>query len=242
MRSGPGACAPARAAGTALLVIGAIVGCAPQTAEPRVDPTVTTATVESPEPLPRGEAALEPGQYVFSIEGQGDHPLLPVMFVPEGFQAFAQGTGIARSDDELEDSLLVWIHDVETLWSHPCQAGAHRETVGPSVADLANALAAQPTRGNPDPMPVTIDGYEGLHLVMPVPVDIDLTMCPDERYYLWDGRWQEDPGQVDMLWILDVDGERIVIDASHGPDATPSDVQELEDIIRAVTFTAAPRS
>ena len=41
---------------------------------------------------------------------------------------------------------------------------------------------------------------------------------------------------MDRLWILDVDGERLVIDASTLPDATAEDRAELERVVDSIRF------
>jgi hypothetical protein len=41
---------------------------------------------------------------------------------------------------------------------------------------------------------------------------------------------------VDELWILDINGQRVVIDATHMPGTSMSDVAELRSIIRTIRF------
>ena len=49
-------------------------------------------------------------------------------------------------------------------------------------------------------------------------------------------RYQQGPGQVEELWILDVDGQRLVIDATHMPATSMADVAELHSILRTIRF------
>ncbi len=56
---------------------------------------------------------------------------------------------------------------------------------------------------------------------------------------MWPGRVQQFPGQVDMVWIVDVEGQRIVFDASHFPDASSEEVAELRDMVTTATFEPA---
>jgi hypothetical protein len=44
-------------------------------------------------------------------------------------------------------------------------------------------------------------------------------------------------GHVERLWILDVEGGRIVVEASHEPGATEEQVAELTGIVESVRFT-----
>ena len=67
--------------------------------------------------------------------------------------------------------------------------------------------------------------------------------CNDPNYLSWNGRaggtrYQQVPGQVDRLWILDVDGQAVVIDASYGPDAPAAVQEELAAIVDTLRFEA----
>jgi len=178
---------------------------------------------------------LDAGRYVLSIDGLAAARLLPVLSVPEGYVGFAGGTGVADATDRVER--VVWVWDVNSVFTHPCDASA--EPVGPSVADLANALAAQALRAGTDPVPVTVGGYDGLYVELSVPDDVDVAACPDGQFRMWPGRWQSAPGQVDMVWIVDVEGQRIVLDTSHFPGASPEHVAELRDMVTTATFEPA---
>lgn len=49
-------------------------------------------------------------------------------------------------------------------------------------------------------------------------------------------RYQQVPGQVDRLWILDVDGQRLVVDAWYLPAATAQDLAELAEVVDSIRF------
>jgi hypothetical protein len=190
------------------------------------------------EQLP-ANSPLSPGRYVLPIADAPSAPSLPVLSVPQGFLSIEDGLGVHTGDDAF--IRYVWAWDVDSVSSHPCDAGASTVTVGRSVADLADALAAQPLRTGTDPVPVTVGGYDGLYLELRVPDDVDVNDCPEQRFKLWPGRWQEEPGQVDMVWILDVDGQRITLDASHAPSVSPDAVAELKAMVTGATFTPRDR-
>jgi hypothetical protein len=58
-----------------------------------------------------------------------------------------------------------------------------------------------------------------------VPARIDLAACHDGQFRTWIDPTLEGARyrQRDLLWIVDVDGSRLVIDAALGPDTTPQD-------------------
>jgi hypothetical protein len=39
-------------------------------------------------------------------------------------------------------------------------------------------------------------------------------------------RYEQVSGQVDRLWVLDVNGERLVVDATYSPDTIQADRNE----------------
>lgn len=228
-------------AGGALVLALTLVGCTAksQTIGP-TDPPPPTLDVEEPVRLlanQQAEAPLEPGRYVMSMSEAAT--MSPVLTVPDGYSHLDEGWAIFVTEDTGSDgyspTLAVW--EIDAVYSHPCDPSSRLEPVGPSVADLANALAAQPMRNGSTPAPVTVNGYDGLYVQLSVPDDIDINTCPGGRFNSWPGRWQQGPGQIDMVWILDVDGERIVLNAMHGPTAPPEQVEEVRAIVSTVAFT-----
>ncbi len=201
-------------------------------------PTVSDAVPLSDLPA---DSPLDPGRYVLSVAegpvGEALLPLLPVLSVPEGYAGIEGGIGVTDLTDPFGRYVWAWV--VGRVYPHPCSAVEFAETVGPSVADLANALAAQALRAGTDPVPVTVGGYDGLYVELSVPDDVNVELCPLKRFNMWPGRWQEAPGQVDMVWIVDVEGQRIVLDASHFPGASSEEVAELRDMVTTATFEPA---
>ena len=45
-------------------------------------------------------------------------------------------------------------------------------------------------------------------------------------------------GQVDRLWVLDVKGQRLVVDATYSPDTTSADRAELASVVASLRFVA----
>ena len=130
------------------------------------------------------DSPLDPGRYVVSVVEADSAPVLPVLSVPEGYQVIEGGVGVHA--DGLARYLWVW--EVDSVFAHPCDANA--EPVGPSVADLGEALAAQELRDGTDPVPVTVGGYDGLYVELSVPDDVDASACPSGVFHLWPGRAQ----------------------------------------------------
>ena len=94
-----------------------------------------------------------------------------------------------------------------------------------------------------EPIDVTIDGYHGQQIEFTVP---DFT--EDECIDGWFAMWQETqavlgpqgpnyasrPNAHHRLWILDVDGTRLVIGGSSFPDTSQQDLDDLDTILNSI--------
>ena len=108
---------------------------------------------------------------------------------------------------------------------------------GPSVEDMAEALVTQKSTRASAPRPVTLAGHHGFYVEVASPRD--LSRCDPES-----GLWN-DPGgrgisvgQVDRVWILDVDGQRLVVDAAYSARSTASDRDDLTSMVESLEFVA----
>jgi hypothetical protein len=121
------------------------------------------------------------------------------------------------------------------------------------VDDLANALVDVPMRNATKPIEVTIDGYAGMYLEWSVPAELevigdsefpacDSTSEGHNDFLSWTGkgwasdRYHQGAGQVDQLWILDIAGSRLVIDAFSMPYATAEEREELLAVVESIAF------
>ncbi len=179
---------------------------------------------------------LSPATYRFSVVT--DRPTeVPqaLVDVPAGYVDEADWYVVSRDDQEF---LGLWT--VDQVYRNPCRKGqAALSDPGPSVRDLAEALAAQRSTRATRPRPVTLDGHRGLALELRSPRD--LSRCKAGELWsdpLGGGRGIYGDGQVDLLWIGDVDGERVVVDASHAPSTPPEQVAALVRMARSVRFVA----
>ena len=129
----------------------------------------------------------------------------------------------------------------------PCQSTSTRpDTPVTTVDDLVSALAAQASRDASDPVDVMVGGYAGKSLTLNVPDDAPFdgamfTGCEDSLFISYDTEqsftlWHHEPGQIDDLWIVDVDGVIVVIDAEYGPETPAELVEEMRTLAQSVTF------
>jgi hypothetical protein len=122
--------------------------------------------------------------------------------------------------------------------------------VGPTVDDMATALAAlSPFVLTRPPSDVTIDGVRGKHLELTVP-DLAIqrsgdgntfTDCTDGELWSWIGKplsfanhAYSHPGQVEEVWLLDVDGTRVMVETLRSPGSSDGDIAELRLILDSI--------
>ena len=174
---------------------------------------------------------LEPGTYQFSVFANPPGVETPdaLVEVPSGFDDEAAWYVVSPDQQEFLGLLTVGMIDRDAC----TQGSNHVFDPGPSVEDLADALVAQKSTRASTPKAVTLGGHEGLYLELASPHDI--SRC-EQTGELWRGRGIYYDGQVDRLWILDVDGQRLVVDAAYTPKSAASDIDKLTSMVEPLTF------
>lgn len=207
------------------------------TASPLPAPSETPVATATPLPTHKvgggvvGVASNDPAYPRYSV------------WVPGGWSA--SGEFVTRSGPNVM-GLSVW--DAIKVPTDPCRWSSTMTTPGPTVDDLVKALVAQRTRNASTPAAVTLAGYKGVVLTWSVPPDmVDGEKCdpwPDNGYrdfvsFLGVGgseRYQQLANQVDSLWVLDVNGHRLVVDATYSADATDAQKAELKQVTESLEF------
>lgn len=217
---------------------------------PTPSPTPTTAASPTATPQPTGPVALPlgpvpAGTYVA-------HPFLAPndsigfqLTLPAGWEAGGPAgrapVGVGpTSGYEGPDGMSMGFLTVTSLESDPCnwKEGADIE-VGPTVDDLATALAANPGYETTVPADVTLGGFSGKRIDVQVPADLDLATCDAGQFWVWasgDGQaiYAQGPEGRFHLWILDVEGSRVLV-MTHDFPGTPTDDQaELQAVVDSI--------
>jgi hypothetical protein len=239
----------------------AACGTAAPSTSGATDPIATTAapsTAVAPAPtsppnLPSG-VSLDPGTYRLlpSVVG-ARFPSIDIT-VPSGWSGGGWLLNRPRTGHDIPP-IAIQFWDVDRIFGHPCQWQGTLRDPGPTVDDLAAALALVPMRAATTPSDVTLDGASGKYLEWSVPADLTVeanSNFPDcdttgegmHDFVSWTGlgaassRYHQAPGQVDYVWILDVDGSRLVIDAFSMPYATEAELAELRTVVQSIRFGA----
>jgi len=186
---------------------------------------------------------------VGNVLGEGALPGYTVE-VPSGWST-TNASFVTKDGPGVVIGLSVW--DVAKVPTDPCHWKKHLVDPGPTVDDLARALAAQSTRHATQPTDVTLAGQSGTYLEWSVPADMVVTGDSDFKgcdtwpdnghndFVSWlsstgNDRYMQVAGQVDHLWILDVSGQRLVVDATYSPNASAADQAELTAMAASIRF------
>lgn len=196
---------------------------------------------------PTTSVAPERTELDAQVIGDASHPGYTVE-VPDGW-SLLRGAFVVKDVPGVL-GLSVW--DVGSVPAHPCEWRGTETPAGTSVSDLVDLLVAQPLRDATEAVDVTLAGYDGRYLELSVPDDWVVTGdsnfegCDDpgngnHDFVSWWGkdageRYQQVAGQVDRVWILDVDGQRLVVDATYSPDTTTADRAELDQVVASIRF------
>jgi hypothetical protein len=128
------------------------------------------------------------------------------------------------------------------LLTDPC---VEKETgnwtpVGPTVADFVDAVAKHPILDTTKPIDVKLDGYSGKYFDLQVPADIstDAKYNPECPYYRpWEpGIYAQGASQRWHVWVVDVDGTRVVVQTSDFAATSAAHRAELRAIVDSITF------
>lgn len=182
--------------------------------------------------------ALTPGCWTIESAALPDGPRAELE-LPAGFNGGDFGVWVnAETPEEWGTIALRMSGDV---YLDPCQRAANPPALGPTVEDFTTALDAQKVTDTTAPVPVEVDGHAGLYVELSVPSAIDIRSCRDKELIVWNAPGVDTPGidheYVSRYWVLDVDGQRMVLVVNTHPGATEATVQFFSDIVESATFT-----
>ncbi len=203
---------------------------------PAVQPTVAPTTAVAPTTT----VAPTTKTVSFPVESANDIPVTftaPDDWVVGGF-SYADNQGGAPG---------VIFNGIANIYVDACQWVLLDPPVGPTVDDLVAAWSNLPDFAATAAVDVTVDGYAGKQFEFSVPNYA--TGCKVKEgvgrvYALWDetGMNKEHaPGYFAwssnlhlQIWVLDVDGTRLVIGATTLPSTSPQDRAALDEVLASI--------
>ena len=201
--------------------------------EPAATPTST------PRSLTVDRAEVGPGTYITA-----DPFRLRVTFtLPDGWESSMGGPYLVRIGRPFRPGGVTF-SIFEKVYADPCHPGQGLidPQPGPTVADLATALAGRPGLDPTTPTDVTVGGYAGKQLTLTAPASFEGCAISETGYVIWElplgGTRALSPGERARIWILDVEGERLVIGVSETPDQTPQEQAEVQGILDSIRLAS----
>jgi hypothetical protein len=228
---------------------------------------VPSARPGQPIPLPAA-GTLDPGTYFLANPYLDGNPVRTcsrgcaayrqiIFTLPAGW-ATSDGLVYKHLGQPGEVSFSAWT--VDQVYADPCHwqgstlspldlANHSHDATGIVLAPENGGLANQALRG---PRPkvlahVALGGVIALRIDLSVPAVIDISTCDLGEFRSWT-EWDvvgganshSAPGQLDSVYMVDVDRRPLVIDAVHMPAASKEDLAELKAILGSMIIDRGP--
>jgi len=201
---------------------------------------------------------LTGGRYLFGPFGD-QPPLELVASGPDGWFGYPDwamdGPPPIRAD--APTGIGISFFTANGLYSDPCHwdvqgsggADVGDVQVGPTVDDLVAGLRANTFYTSSEATPVTIDGYSGQEIELQLPDD-PFTRCDEESgdssghafVFSGPGLYAQGPANIWDLFILDVEGTRLIAVILYYEGTPQADLALAQDIIETMDIvpSAAP--
>jgi len=230
---------------SAAVILAAVVGIAyvapnlgGPIVEPTPNPTATPGTLSIiNRPLEAGSYTTQPFSALTPRAGAAARSIRVSFTVPDGYTSFGGSAVVRQAGTEPPAGAVMGFWLVTGLHSDPCHAASETPndvSVGPTVDDLAVALAQASAYETTTPTDVTLDGFAGRKIDLLLP-DSDFSSCDNGHFVPWQGApWAQGPAHRWHLWILDVDGVRVVVfvlDYATTPAPVQAELQAMVDSI-----------
>jgi len=218
---------------TAAVAVAALLGfnyfVAPNIGSPGLgEPSPTPAPVptQSAVAMPVS-GVLAPGTYAIEDVLQ---PRI-ILTVPQGWQKNVIPAAVWTANSEAHLGFAT----VENVFADPCATVPvlRDPAVGPRVEDLVTALEGLPGIEVSSPTDVTVAGFAGKQLELTAP---DAT-CGAALLWLLQPLGDAGPLEVHArVWIVDVNGERLVIIAQDRPGASASAIEDMQAMVDSLVI------
>jgi hypothetical protein len=126
------------------------------------------------------------------------------------------------------------------LYSKLCGGPGPDISTGTTVDEFVTALVDHPDLDVTSPVAVTLAEYSGTYLELRAPANTttdELGPKPGECnfYFVWEpGIYAQGPNAMWRIWVLDVNGVRVVVRADSFPGTTPQIQAQLAAIVDSI--------
>jgi len=230
-------------------LFGDYVGSPGPTATAQPTPTQPAPTPEA-SPTEPARVALAVGS-TFDLAYHADALRMPATIPAAGWVGGAGDGFITKNDNPSPPGgagIITFQGDLY-VYGDPCKWSTTRpDTPATTVDEFAAAVTAQASRDASAAVDVSVDGYRGKSVTLHVPDHLrfsgeKFTDCDQGYFASWGlpgadpARFSQGPGAIDELWILDVHGVLVVIDAAYYPGTPTAYVDEMRAIVASIAFS-----
>jgi hypothetical protein len=246
----------------AIIAINLLPGSQTPGGEPSTSPSAAPSEAAQ-SAAPSTWSGLAAGPFV--VSAAADPVQVTVDIASPGWTHSPELGFVYKDDDGLDapesvgGGFIAWSWPAGTginVYGDPCQWSTTIPATPATTPDeIAEALTAQAQTEPTAPLDVTVGGYAGKAVTLTVPMSYhqEPDVSREEEFAECDlgvfGYYQAEtdsepsrnaqgPGQVDELWILDVDGAIVILDATYGPAAPAELVEEMRAMAESATFEA----
>jgi hypothetical protein len=232
--------ATAAVAVVAVVGINLLPGSETGTGGPPPSPSPSPSQSMSPTPEPTASLVaytLMPfGPEGFDLPDPRAASMTFAFTAPPSWEAFGE-LGVSGLGNDLPAGAYFGLYPAGNVYSEPCLTDENADAdvpTGRTVDNWVTALVDHPSLDVTDPVDVTLAGYSGKYLDLTVPDDISECV----RYKPLDGHiYAQGPGQRWHMWILDVDGVRVLVETNDYPGTAPETLAEEQAIIDSLEIT-----
>lgn len=230
--------------------------CAVSTLQPTPVSTATVAPTPSPMPSPSfpspsptamplptsDDVALNPGTYYVANPGDTNAQRL-TFTVPAGWTS---ADYVAKDRGQPGEMFFTaWV--VTHVFTDVCHWGT-LVNAGTTTDDLINALSAQQGRTASAPSDATIGGYPGKRIELSVASDLDVSTCTNGHLRYWPGPGPDlgsglccnPAGNIDDVYVVNIQGRRLALVARHYPGSSEADKAELQSVVDSIKIEPLP--
>ena len=185
-----------------------------------------------------GTGVLAPGTYsLANLDCCADYQHL-LFTLPAGWST-RDGLVYKHLDQPDEVAFSAWT--VAQVYADPCHWQGGVVGIEPGALGLATRLVDQAGLKASALTDTTLGDVYALRMELPVPAQLDIASCDRGEFRRWTEVGHADhanshyaSGQIDWVYVVDVDRRPLVIDALHMPAASTEDLAELGAILASM--------
>ena len=206
---------------------------------PTLEPTASSAAeLPSKNGLAAGAYYIDLRPHRYEANGdyvQGTSEYRVSFELPAGWSGLGWA---ANKQASVSEATALTLDTPRVVFNDPCNfnAGSSMLKDIPEMRDPAGFTAklAELWQGAGQPTETTIAGHAASYIEIVTPDDISFADCYGNKFQVWTGRWLQEPGQRQRLWVIETDDGLVLFESSLEPNASSTEVAEADAIMASM--------